>query len=119
MLYVRPSAFEARAVARNSGTIINGTRFTSTSGFWENGQFWRLREVSATLQMPSALAARLRARDANLTLGGRNLHKWTKYTAVDPESNFASNQTGVNDSPRDFITQPPRTYFTARLNLHY
>jgi TonB-linked SusC/RagA family outer membrane protein len=114
-----PIELQARAVARNSGTILNGTRYTSTSGFWENGQFWRLREVSATLQMPSALAARIRARDANLTLSGRNLHKWTKYTGVDPESNFASGQTGVTDAPRDFITQPPRTYFTARLNLHY
>ena len=35
--------------------------------------------------MPNALAARFRARDANLTFGARNLHVWTKYDGIDPE----------------------------------
>ena len=110
---------QARAVATSYGTIVNGTRYTSMGGYWESGQFWRLREVSATIQMPARLAAGMRARDANLTLGGRNLHIWTKYFGVDPESNYASGQTGTADAQRDFLTQAPKTYFTARLNLHY
>jgi outer membrane receptor protein involved in Fe transport len=105
---------QARAVAQNYGTTVNGTKYTSTAAYWENGQFWRLRELSATVQMPQALATRLRARDANLVLSGRNLHVWTKYTEVDPESNYST-----GDVQTDFLTTAPRTYFEFRLNLHY
>ena len=93
---------QARAVAANYGTVVNGTRYTSAFGYYENGQFWRLRELSATLQMPACLATRLRARDANLTFGARNLHVWTKYTGIDPESNYTSGATGLNDVPARF-----------------
>jgi hypothetical protein len=110
---------QARAVAANYGTVVNGTRYTSSLGYYENGQFWRLRELSATLQLPSTVVTRLRARDANLTFGARNLHLWTKYTGIDPESNYASGQTGLTDTPADFLTQAPKSYFTLRLNLHY
>jgi len=105
---------QARAVATNYGTVVNGTRFTTAYGYYESGQFWRLREASAQLQLPSALSERIRARDANIVVAGRNLHTWTKYTGVDPESNYST-----GDTPTDFITQPPKTYFTVRLNLHY
>jgi len=50
----------------------------------------------------------------NIVFAGRNLHTWTSYTGVDPESNYST-----GDTPTDFITQPPKTYFTVRLNLRY
>jgi len=105
---------QARAVATNYGTVVNGTRFTTAYGYYESGQFWRLREASATIQIPVRLAARVRARDGNIVVAGRNLHTWTSYTGVDPESNYAT-----GDTPTDFITQPPKSYFTVRLNLRY
>jgi outer membrane receptor protein involved in Fe transport len=105
---------QARAVANNYGTIVNKTRYTTTWGYEENAQFWRLREISATLQVPNTLAQHIRARDANLTFGARNLHVWTSYTGIDPEANYST-----GDVATDFITQPPKTYFTLRLNLHY
>ena len=105
---------QARAVANLYGTTVNGTKFTSPGGYWENGQFWRLRELSATLNVPSAVASRLRARDASLVISGRNLHVWTKYTDIDPEANYST-----GDTQTDFITTGPATYFEFRLNLHY
>lgn len=106
---------QARAVAENYGTVINGTRYTSTQGYYENGQYWRLREASATLQLPNALVRSLfRAADASLSLQGRNLHVWTKFLGMDPEATY-----GTGDTPTAFLTQPPRTYFIARFNLHY
>jgi hypothetical protein len=106
---------QARAVAQNYGTVINGTRYTTQAGYYESGQFWRLREVSATLQLPSRLAkSMLRASDANLSLQGRNLHVWTNFLGIDPEATY-----GTGDTPTAFLTQPPRTYFIARVNLHY
>jgi TonB-linked SusC/RagA family outer membrane protein len=105
---------QARAVANAYGTVVNGTRYTSTLGYYENGQFWRLREVAAIITLPQTIANRIRSRDANITLGARNLHVWTKYTGTDPESSYST-----GDTANDFITQPPKTYFTVRLNLKF
>jgi len=107
-------ARQARAVAENQGFVINGTKVTTTGGFLENGQFWRLREVAGTLTLPNAVAARIRARDASLTLSARNLHLWTSYTGADPESNYST-----GDTQSDFATTSPPRYFILRLNLHY
>ena len=105
---------QARAVAENQGSVINGTKTTTTGGFLENSQFWRLREVSGTLTLPNALASRIHARDASLTVAARNLHLWTNYTGADPESNYST-----GDVQSDFATTSPPRYLIMRLNLHY
>ncbi len=83
-------------------------------GYYENGQFWRLREVGATLTLPKAVTTPLRSRDASLTFTARNLHVWTAYKGIDPESNYATGNVQT-----DFSTTAPPSYFTVRLNLHY
>jgi TonB-linked SusC/RagA family outer membrane protein len=95
----------ANSSAKNPSTVL---------GYLENGQFWKLREVSAALTLPNSVATRMRARDAQIVFSARNLHTWTKYTGVDPESNFS-----VTDVQQDFSTTAPRTYFLVRANLHY
>ena len=92
---------------------------TTTAGYWENGQFWRLREVGATYTFPQALSGGLKARDASLTLAARNLKVWTAYKGVDPEANYNTGNDAVGSVQTDFSTLAPRTYFTARLNLHF
>jgi TonB-linked SusC/RagA family outer membrane protein len=112
---------QARLVAMryaNPNTPAN-QRFTTTSGYQENGQFWRLREVGATVTVPQSVASAMQARDASLTFSGRNLHVWTKYKGTDPESNYNSTQDATGNVQTDFATLAPPTYFTLRLNLHY
>jgi TonB-linked SusC/RagA family outer membrane protein len=92
---------------------------STTAGYWENGQFWRLREVGASYTIPQGLATSLRARDASLTLAARNLKVWTSYKGTDPEANYNSAQDNTGNVQTDFSTLAPRTYFTARLNLHF
>jgi TonB-linked SusC/RagA family outer membrane protein len=101
---------QARTVANSSAKNPN----PSVLGYLENGQFWKLREVSAALTLPTAVASKIRARDAQLVFSARNLHTWTKYTGVDPESNYST-----GDTQTDFSTIAPRTYFLLRANLHY
>ena len=100
---------QARNVAASSAKNPN-----TSIGYLENGQFWKLREVSAALTLPNVVAQRIRARDAQLVFSARNLHTWTSYTGVDPESNY-----GTGDIQTDFSTTAPRTYFILRANLHY
>ena len=86
----------------------------SNYGYMENGQFWKLREVSAVLTLPQSLVTQIRARDAQLVFSARNVHTWTSYTGPDPEENY-----GTGDTQTDFSTLAPPQYFTLRLNLHF
>ena len=94
---------------------IATTKNPSTSlGYAEKGDFWRLRELSATYEVPSRFASTIRARTASLTVGARNLKVWTKYTGADPEENYST-----GDQQTTFASSAPRAYYTLRVNLHY
>ncbi|HEY5061269.1 MAG TPA: TonB-dependent receptor, partial [Gemmatimonadaceae bacterium] len=88
---------------------------SSAVGFLQSGQFWRFREASATLTLPGMIAAHLRAQSAAITFAARNLKIWTKYTGPDPEANYAN----TSDIQNTYATSGLRSYFTARLALHY
>ena len=109
---------QARAVAANVYNV--------QSGFIENGDFVKLREVSLTASLPDALAHRVRARTLSVTFAGRNLHTWTNYSGVDPEVNSVGAPTGPGGntgtssfSQSDFLSQPQVRYLTVRVNVAY
>ncbi|MCA9739096.1 MAG: SusC/RagA family TonB-linked outer membrane protein [Gemmatimonadota bacterium] len=77
----------------------------------EDASYARLREVSLTWTAPETVASLLRARSAMFTVSGRNLHTWTDYSGLDPETTF-SNTT-------EFFTVPAERRFTFRVNLTY
>ena len=85
-------------------------------GYIEDASFTKLREVALSLTLPAQLAGRMGAGSAVLTLAGRNLHTWTKYTGLDPEANAGAQ---ANFSTADFLTAPQVRYFTARLALSF
>lgn len=103
-----PLEEQARAVA---------SKFLGTdAGYVEDASFWRLREVSLTLNAPAAWSEWFGGRSMSLTLAGRNLGLITDYSGVDPEVN----ETGqTNFLTREFMTQPPTRRFTARLNVSF
>ncbi|MGH7482920.1 MAG: SusC/RagA family TonB-linked outer membrane protein [Longimicrobiales bacterium] len=53
--------------------------------------FTRLREVSASYTLPASWAGWLGASQAAIRVAGRNLHLWTDWTGLDPESFFVGN----------------------------
>jgi TonB-linked SusC/RagA family outer membrane protein len=103
-----PLEEQARAVA---------SKFLGTdAGYIENASFWKLRELSVTLFAPEEWAARFGAERLSLTLSGRNLFTITDYTGVDPELN----ETGQsNFTTREFMTQGPVRYWTARVDVSF
>jgi TonB-linked SusC/RagA family outer membrane protein len=87
----------------------------SAAGFFEPGDFLRLRELNVSYTMPENLSGRLRARSAVVTLAARNVGMlWTRYSGVDPE---AFGTTG--DSPSSFQAFAPPTYYSFRLTLGF
>lgn len=99
---------QARCVAALRGTP------TTSSGYFEKGDFVRLREVSASYRAPERLTRMLKAGSATLSLSGRNLALWTGYTGADPEQNYST-----GDVQDNLASSSPRTIYTLRLNLSY
>ncbi|CAA9328754.1 MAG: Outer membrane TonB-dependent transporter, utilization system for glycans and polysaccharides (PUL), SusC family [uncultured Gemmatimonadaceae bacterium] len=86
------------------------------AGYMEKADFIRFRELSVTYSTPADIASRLfRAQSASVSLSARNLGVFTKYTGIDPETNYTSN----GDVPNDFFTLPPQSYFTLRVNVGF
>ena len=113
-----PLWMQARAVAATLGS--NGTK--TTLGYYVSDQFWRFRELSVAYQLPARLLSFVRGQSGStLVFGARNLHLWTKFTGLDPESNYGVANPGNNNAEgqNEFNTAPLPTYFTFRLNLKY
>jgi TonB-linked SusC/RagA family outer membrane protein len=104
--------------ARVAGLRDHPTR--TQGGYIEKADYTKLRELSVTFSPPASwgLARALRADRLSLTFAGRNLHTWTDYTGIDPESAYFEGGAG-NDIQTDFQTAPPPRYYTLRLNVGF
>lgn len=100
--------------ARRQRTFSRQTR-----NYIEDGSFMKLREVSLSYNLPSALVRRTlsRVESARMTFSGRNLYTRTDYTGLDPEvSNFGSQAVsrGFDVSP-----YPPSRSFWLTIDVGF
>jgi hypothetical protein len=111
------------SLERQAGALAMNGPFTNQSttavAYTEPLQFWRFRELSATINLPQTATSWLRAQSAAVTLAGRNLHTWTKYRGIDVEENGIPIFAFSNDVQNTTFSQGPRRYFTVKLTLHY
>jgi hypothetical protein len=84
--------------------------------FVEPADFFRLNEVSLTYLVPQALASRLGAGSASITLSGRNLKLWTDYSGFSPD---IQNEFDAIAGRADFFTLPPPRRFGIRLDIAF
>ena len=87
-------------------------------GFFQDGEFLKLREASVRWSLPTRVASLMRARNADMIFAGRNLGTWSKYRGIDPENNFQATADG-SDTGSDFQTIGLATYWTLRFNLGF
>ena len=91
-------------------------------GYWTDpGDFTKLRYVSLTYDLPGRF---LRANRASVTLSGRNLITWTKYTGADPEVTDVADQGnlvgfGQSFGRRDYYQIPQNRTFTISLRASF
>jgi len=83
------------------------------SGTIQDASFVKLREISTTYFIPQRFIPG--ATRASITLAGRELHTWTKYKGIDPESVVPSANFGTGAIEQ--AVTPPLTRFVATLNL--
>jgi len=113
-LYLKSTPLKWQAAAVSSGLGL------SDAGWYEDGSFWKWRELTVTVSAPKSWAHRIGAADLAFSVSGRNLATWTNYKGFDPEINFGyngGNTSENNFTSSDFLTQPPVRYWTGRVNV--
>jgi hypothetical protein len=105
--YLQPEKTSPRELVQmqSNGTlrdfVINSASYT------------KLREVSVSYDVPERLSRRINAHGVTINASGRNLHTWSPYTGLDPESQFLSSQSFVDQAE---YPQLASFVFTVRLN---
>ena len=82
---------------------------------YADASFAKLRELSVAVVLPDAVIRRAGAGTGTLTLSGRNLHTWTKWAGVDPESFFTVEQFARLEQAQ----VPPLQQILFSLNLTF
>jgi TonB-linked SusC/RagA family outer membrane protein len=79
-----------------------------------NAEYVKLREISLSYEAPQNVAGIARAKQIGFTLSARNLHTWTPYTGLDPESQFVGTGSPINDQAH--LPQLMAMVLTVRLS---
>ena len=89
------SLYDCNGLAPDQGTPEGQARYDACNitgdsrPFVESTTFLKLREVSVSLDLPARMAAWFGAKDARVSVSGRNLLLFTPYSMYDPEvSNY-------------------------------
>lgn len=86
-----------------------------TSFAVSKADFIKLRELSVAYQLPRHMARWFRAQDGNISLSARNLHTWTGYSGLDPESYFVTQQFVRLEQDQT----PPLASVNISINLNF
>jgi TonB-linked SusC/RagA family outer membrane protein len=95
---------------QNTGNSFGGGQETDI----ENGGFTRIRQLSLSYEVPKGYLKKGPFTSLSLTAFANNLHIWTKYDGVDPETSLGgpSNQQGI-----DYFNNPSTKSYGLRLNV--
>jgi TonB-dependent SusC/RagA subfamily outer membrane receptor len=100
---------QARAIA------VQQHASRTLAAYIEPADYTRFRELSVILSPRTLFGYNFASRGLSLVLSGRNLGLWTKYSGIDPETDYNSS----GDTPADFFTAPPLRYYTMRVNVSF
>lgn len=105
-----------------AGSSVNQTGHDSN--YWiDKADFWKLRSVSVSWQLPEAWVSSFADR-ATLSLAGRNLLKWTDFEGTDPEIEDYSDRAGQGSGAgaygrREYYNLPPSRSFLASVRVTF
>ncbi len=88
-----------------------------SSRFIENGSFLRIKNVTLGYNLPKDLSKKIGMKSLRAFVSGENLFLFTKYTGMDPEVNYYSNDNIIMGT--DFFTYPQSRVITVGLNLTF
>ena len=98
-------------------TNLGGSASSVQSQFVEDGSFVKWREVSLSYTWESDfLKNRLGFTNALIRVAGRNLHTWTSYLGLDPETNLGGAEFLTQGI--DFFQNPQTHSFVFTITLN-
>jgi len=101
------AAYETNYLASIAASSIGASVLAP---FMQKASFFRLSEVSLAYTLPSRWLRPLGVSSSRVSLAGRNLHTWTSYNGLDPES-----RAGATDQ----AIIPPLQRFVLTLHLAF
>ena len=111
--------------ALERGRCATNAHCGHNSDYWlEKADFWKLRGISLTYDLPSEWVSRFASR-ASVSLSGRNLLTWTDFTGTDPEVDDAADRMRqVSEGAgkygrREYYTLPPFRTFLLTLRVTF
>ncbi len=104
------------ASLKDQAAAVAADVYGTVAGYIEPADFWKLREITATVRLPQEWFRTMPGSDVTLTLAGRNLFTWTDYTGFDPEVNGSAQS---NFSTQDNTTLPPFRTFMIRMDISF
>ncbi|HXT15098.1 MAG TPA: SusC/RagA family TonB-linked outer membrane protein [Gemmatimonadaceae bacterium] len=94
-----------------------GSAGTVQSQFVEDGSFVKWRELSVIYTLDNAwLHSKMGLSSALIRVAGRNLHTWTKYQGLDPETNLGGAEFLTQGI--DFFQNPQTRSFVVSVTLN-
>jgi len=100
----------ADQVAAGNKRITDWAVSKKTQVYVQDGSYLKLREVSVAYDLPPDIPQHLGMRTARISIGGRNLLRFTPYVGLDPEvSNFGNQAIARNIDVAPF--PPSRSFF--------
>ena len=114
----------ARCATNVTGAGSQANPTGHDSNYWiMKADFWKLRSVSLTYQLPESWVSRYADR-ATVTLAGRNLLKWTGFQGTDPEIEDYSDRAGLGSGAgdygrREYYNLPPSRSFLATVRVTF
>jgi TonB-linked SusC/RagA family outer membrane protein len=95
----------------------NGTANSNiVEEFAEDGGYTKLREISVAYTMDNSAIRRLGFSSVDLRVAGRNLHTWSSYSGLDPETNLAGASALLQGY--DFFNMPQTRSFVFSVGLN-
>ena len=104
--------FDPKVVA----SVKAGTDILPDS-YINDASYTKLREIAVQYTLPQSWNRFGRFSRAVIGIAGRNLHTWTDYPGLDPESFFLGGDRGGNFALFDQTTNPQATVWVVNLNL--
>ena len=108
-----PTEFDARRIA----SIAAGGALVDFAIV--DASFAKLRELSASYTLPDRWAATLRANRASVSVAGRELHTWTRYSGLEPEATYLGGVRGGSYGNWEHNMMPQLSRVVVAVNLGY
>jgi hypothetical protein len=84
-----------------------------------DASFTKLRELSATYTLPDRWTTAARASRASVSLAGRELHTWTRYSGLETEAMYLGGARGGNYGGFEHAMLPQLSQWRIAISLAY